>query len=83
MTRRRREAIAAKRVGCFGASITDAVEALNRLEDAMIEDIMSMTDEEILAEAAEDGINVEERAAEMREMIRKAIADWDDERTGT
>lgn len=60
-----------------GAPKTSARVALNRLADAFVEDIMSMTDEEILAEAIEDGIDPEENATRMRAIFERAVAEAD------
>lgn len=47
----------------------DPGAVLDRLTEFMVDEIMSMTDEEIRAEAEEDGIDIEAEAAEMRALI--------------
>ncbi|WP_419900300.1 hypothetical protein [Roseomonas sp. USHLN139] len=47
-------------------------DAVRRLEDALIDDILGATDDEIAAEAAEDGIDLEAQAAVMRSMLERA-----------
>ncbi|WP_424139828.1 hypothetical protein, partial [Roseomonas chloroacetimidivorans] len=48
-------------------------DAMRRLEDALIDDILNATDEQIAAEAAEDGIDLEAQATAMRSMFERAI----------
>lgn len=50
-----------------------ARQQLDRLADAFVEDILNMSDEEILAEAREDGVDVEALAAQMRALVEKSI----------
>lgn len=47
---------------------------LENLKDAMIEDILSLTDEEVIAELIEDGEDPVEIAARMRRLIEAALA---------
>jgi hypothetical protein len=47
--------------------------ALDRITDGLVEDIMAMTDEEILAEAKEDGIDLEAETARVKAIIQAAI----------
>jgi hypothetical protein len=49
-------------------------EALQRLNAVMIEDILATSDEEILAEAAQDGLDPEAIAAATRALFEKAVA---------
>jgi len=42
------------------------------LADAMVEDILSMTEEELLAEAREDGVDLKANLARERELFGKA-----------
>jgi hypothetical protein len=51
----------------------EAQEALHRLRQAMVEDIMEASDEEILAQFAEDVGSPEENAARMRALFEKAV----------
>ena len=44
-------------------------EAIRRLQDALVEDILSASDEEISAEAAEQGVDLERQAEAMRSMF--------------
>jgi hypothetical protein len=48
--------------------------ALDRLADAFVEDILNMSDEEILAEFQEDHGDIERHVAEMRALFEKAVA---------
>lgn len=48
---------------------------LMRLADLCVEDIMEMSDEEILAEVVEDGEDPNFIARQMRELIDRAIAE--------
>jgi hypothetical protein len=50
-------------------------DAMRRLEDALIDDILNATDEQIAAEAAEDGIDLEAQASAMRAMFERAVLD--------
>jgi hypothetical protein len=54
--------------------ITPAQRQLENLKDAMIEDILSLTDEEVIAELIEDGKDPAEVAARMRRLIEAALA---------
>jgi hypothetical protein len=51
-----------------------ARQQLDNLADALIDDIMAMSDEEIRAEAIEDGIDIEQNAKDMQMLFEKAIA---------
>lgn len=53
--------------------MTTARKALDNLAEFLIEDIMSMSDEEILAECREDGDDIEEIAARMRTIFDSAV----------
>jgi hypothetical protein len=46
-------------------------EALDRLGDALVEDILAASDEEILAETKQDGEDPESVAAAMRALFEK------------
>ena len=46
-----------------------AKQQLQNLTDALVEDIMSMTDDEILAECIEDGEDPDEIVKRMQDMI--------------
>lgn len=48
-------------------------KALDNLADALVEDILSLSDEEILAEFREDGIDLEQNAAEMRALFERVV----------
>lgn len=52
----------------------DATRLLN-LTNAFVEDILSMSDEEILAEAREDGKDPRRIAQECRAILKKATAE--------
>jgi hypothetical protein len=58
-------------------------KALDRLADAMCEDIMAMTDEEILAEFAEDVGDPHEYAAKMRALFEDAIRKANEQQSAT
>lgn len=47
-------------------------EELRRLEEALIEDVLSASDDDILAEAEEDGINPVDNQAEMLRLVEAA-----------
>jgi len=49
-------------------------EALDRLGDALVEDILAASDEAILAETKQDGEDPEAVAAAMRALFEKAVA---------
>ncbi len=48
-------------------------DAVQRLEDALIEDILGASDEDIRAEARADGIDLERQAESMRSMFEREI----------
>jgi hypothetical protein len=50
-------------------------DGLDKLTDAMVEDILETSDEDILAEAREDGINPEAIASEWRAWLDRIIAE--------
>lgn len=50
-------------------------EAIRRLQDALVEDIMTASDEEIAAEAAEEGVDLERQAEAMRAMFERQVLD--------
>ncbi len=50
-----------------------AEQALANLTDAMVEDILSLSDEDIRAELIEDGIDPEKLAADIKALIDKTI----------
>lgn len=52
---------------------TDPRTALDRLADAFVEDILSMTDEEIIAECIEDGRDPEQVAVEGHRIFERAL----------
>jgi hypothetical protein len=54
----------------------DPAAILARLQDLAIEDLMQTSDEELLAEAIEDGEDVDALAAEMRERLLRRIAEY-------
>lgn len=58
------------RCGC----LLTARQRLDNLADAFVEDILAMSDEEILAEAREDGIDVEQVAHDGRALFERAKA---------
>lgn len=47
-------------------------DAMRRLENALIDDILNATDDEIAAEAAEEGIDLEAQATAMRSIFERA-----------
>lgn len=49
-------------------------DGLDRLEDAMIEDVLTASDEDIIVESEEDGIDPEAVAAEWRNWLDSIIA---------
>lgn len=51
-----------------------AQQALANLADAMVEDILATSDEEILAELREDGLDPQKVADDMKRLADKAIA---------
>ncbi len=53
----------------------DAKTQLDRLADALVDDIMNASDEDILAETAEDGEDPKAVAAHMRGVIDRAMLD--------
>jgi hypothetical protein len=48
-------------------------ERLDNLADAMVEDLLSMSDEEIAAEAVEDGVDMAAEAARTRKVVGRAM----------
>ena len=59
-------------------AVTDATTQLQRLMDAIVDDIMAMSDEEIMAEFLEDGgdlAELEAWSAGMRERIAELMAE--------
>lgn len=54
-------------------ALTDR-ERLRNLADALAEDILAMSDEELLAEAQEAGTDVEAEAAKSRAAFERAVA---------
>ncbi len=48
--------------------------ALERLDDALVEDIIAASDDDILAEAKQDGTHPEDVAASMRDLFEATIA---------
>ena len=50
-----------------------AARAIQRLYDALVDDVMSLTDEEILEEIREDGLDPQVIAVRVRALIRKVI----------
>ena len=48
-------------------------KSLGRLADALVEDILGMSDEEILTEFGEDGGNAAQYAADMRERFSETV----------
>ncbi|MCA3418104.1 MAG: hypothetical protein INF88_04315 [Roseomonas sp.] len=48
-------------------------DAVQRLEDALIEDVLGASDEDIRAEARADGIDLERQAESMRSMFEREI----------
>ena len=54
-----------------------AAQMLDNLADALAEDILSMSDEEFLAECVEDGDDPAELAAECERAAERAVAEFD------
>jgi hypothetical protein len=48
------------------------IKGVRRLQDALIEDIMAATDEEILAEVASDGLDVDREAERLKAVFARA-----------
>lgn len=48
-------------------------EALERLEDALVNDVLNASDEDIIAEMKEEGIDPEQHAAQMRERFAAVV----------
>lgn len=48
-------------------------QRLQNLSDALVDDIMELSDEEVLQEFKEDHGNPEQHAAEMRRLVEKAV----------
>ena len=51
----------------------NAQEELNRLANALVEDILSAPDDELLADFREDGHDPQRNAAELRELFRRTL----------
>ena len=51
----------------------NAQEELNRLADALVEDILSAPDDELLADFREDGYDPQRNATELRELFRRSL----------
>ena len=49
--------------------------ALNRLADALVDDVLNSSDEEVLAEAEGDGIDAGELAEQLRGIFERTVAD--------
>lgn len=49
-------------------------QKLDNLADSLIADIMQLTDEEILAEAKEDGMDTEQNTRDMQAIFDRAVA---------
>ena len=49
--------------------------ALDRLADALVDDILNASDEEVLAEAEEDGIDPAKLAGHLREVFERAATE--------
>lgn len=54
---------------------SEARARLQNLADAMVDDILSLSDEKVLAEAGEDGLDPEQEAARLRAILEKAGSD--------
>lgn len=54
---------------------SDARARLQNLADALVDDILSLSDEEILAKAREDGLDPEQEAARLRKMFEEIVSD--------
>ena len=50
-----------------------AKQKLRNLETALVDDIMEMSEEELVAELKEDGLDPDEMVARVKEIFRKAI----------
>jgi len=48
-------------------------QALDRLADALVDDILNTSDEDILAELKEEGVDPDRQAANMRAQFEKAV----------
>ena len=53
--------------------MSDARKALDNLANALVEDILALSDEEVLAEFIEDGGDPEALAARMRGIFERAV----------
>jgi hypothetical protein len=51
--------------------------ALQRLTDALVEDILSLSDEEVLQECRDQGLDPDEEAAKMRALFEQAVVEAD------
>ena len=49
-------------------------QKLQNLVDGLVDDIMSLSDEEILAEAREDGLDPEQEADRLRKMLEEIVS---------
>ncbi len=59
-----------------------AEQALANLADAMVEDILATSDEEILAELREDGLDPQKVADDMRQLIKRTVEKYRKRRYG-
>ena len=50
-------------------------KALNRLADALVDDVLDSSDEEVLAEAEEDGVDATGLAEHLRGVFERTVAD--------
>lgn len=69
--RKCRNAVCACTGACFRDD--DTIKQLDRLTDFLVQDILEMSDEEIIQEMIEDGIDPEQEGVRMREIIDKAV----------
>lgn len=51
--------------------------ALQRITDALCEDILTMSDEEVLQELRDQGLDPDEEAAKMRALFEQAVVEAD------
>ena len=51
----------------------NGAERLDNLTDALVSDVLAMSDEEILAEAREEGVDVAAEAAQTRAVVTRAV----------
>ena len=61
----------------LASSIKPKSDALDSLTDAMVDDILSMSDQEILDEAAEDGLDPKKEAEKMRKLLERVAVEVD------